>query len=155
MAGLIGASNSPLSGIGILVVAITALFLVVSVKSSLPPEMGKALVAYSLFVTAVVFNVAAIANNNLQDLKTGQLVESTPSKQQWALVIGVLASALVIPPVLDLVNKAYGFAGAPGASAHALPAPQAARPSPPPPPGIQNAPQKWQLLGGGRLLGAG
>src|SRR5207302_1681126 len=112
MAGLIGASNSPLSGIGILVVAITALFLVVSVKSSLPPEMGKALVAYSLFVTAVVFNVAAIANNNLQDLKTGQLVESTPSKQQWELVIGVLASALVIPPVLDLVNKAYGFVGA-------------------------------------------
>ena len=75
MAGLIGASNSPLSGIGILVVATTALFLVVTVKSSLPPEMGKALVAYSLFVTAVVFNVAAIANNNLQDLKTGQLVE--------------------------------------------------------------------------------
>ena len=64
MAGLIGASNSPLSGIGILVVAITALFLVATVKSSLPPEMGKALVAYALFVTAIVFCVAAIANNN-------------------------------------------------------------------------------------------
>jgi putative OPT family oligopeptide transporter len=153
MAGLIGASNSPLSGIGILVVAITALFLVVTVKSSLPPEMGKALVAYALFVTAVVFNVAAIANNNLQDLKTGQLVDSTPSKQQWALVIGVIASALVIPPVLDLVNKAYGFAGAPGATAHALPAPQAGLISALGQAVIQNDPEKWQLMGIGVLIG--
>ncbi|MFZ1904903.1 MAG: oligopeptide transporter, OPT family [Steroidobacteraceae bacterium] len=153
MAGLIGASNSPLSGIGILVVATTALFLVVTVKSSLPPEMGKALVAYALFVTAVVFNVAAIANNNLQDLKTGQLVESTPSKQQWALVIGVVASALVIPPVLDLVNRAYGFAGAPGATAHALPAPQAGLISALAQAVIQNDPEKWQLMGWGALLG--
>ncbi|MGA7824427.1 MAG: oligopeptide transporter, OPT family [Steroidobacteraceae bacterium] len=154
MAGLIGASNSPLSGIGILVVATTALFLVVTVKSSLPPEMGKALVAYALFVTAVVFNVAAIANNNLQDLKTGQLVGSTPSKQQWALVIGVVASALVIPPVLDLVNRAYGFAGAPGATAHALPAPQAGLISALAQAVIQNDPEKWQLMGWGALLGA-
>jgi putative OPT family oligopeptide transporter len=155
MAGLIGASNSPLSGIGILVVATTALFLLLTVKSSLPPEMGKALVAYALFVTAVVFNVAAIANNNLQDLKTGQLVESTPSKQQWALVIGVVASALVIPPVLDLVNKAYGFAGAPGAGAHALPAPQAGLISALGQAVIQSNPEKWQLMGLGALVGAG
>jgi len=154
MAGLIGASNSPLSGIGILVVATTALFLVVSVKSALPAQMGKALVAYALFVTAVVFNVAAIANNNLQDLKTGQLVGSTPSKQQWALVIGVLASALVIPPVLDLVNTAYGFAGAPGASAHALPAPQAGLISALAQAVIQNDPEKWQLMGWGAVVGA-
>ncbi|HYB65292.1 MAG TPA: oligopeptide transporter, OPT family [Steroidobacteraceae bacterium] len=155
MAGLIGASNSPLSGIGILVVATTALFLVVSVKSSLPLQMGKALVAYALFVTAVVFNVAAIANNNLQDLKTGQLVESTPSKQQWALVIGVIASAVVIPPVLDLVNKAYGFAGAPGAGAHALAAPQAGLISALGQAVIQSDPEKWQLMGLGALIGAG
>ena len=153
MAGLIGASNSPLSGIGILVVAVTALFLVVSVKSALPPEMGKALVAYSLFVTAVVFNVAAIANNNLQDLKTGQLVDATPAKQQWALVIGVVASALVIPPVLDLVNKAYGFAGAPGAGIHALPAPQAGLISALGSAVIQNDPEKWQLMGLGVGIG--
>jgi putative OPT family oligopeptide transporter len=117
--------------------------------------MGKALVAYALFVTAVVFNVAAIANNNLQDLKTGQLVESTPSKQQWALVIGVIASALVIPPVLDLVNKAYGFAGAPGAGPHALPAPQAGLISALGQAVIQNDPEKWQLMGLGALVGAG
>ena len=153
MAGLIGASNSPLSGIGILVVATTALFLVVTVKSALPPEMGKALVAYSLFVTAVVFNVAAIANNNLQDLKTGQLVDATPAKQQWALVIGVIASALVIAPVLDLVNKAYGFVGAPGAGAHALPAPQAGLISALGSAVIQNDAEKWLLMGMGVLIG--
>jgi len=70
--------------------------------------------------------VASIANNNLQDLKTGQLVDATPAKQQWALVIGVIVGALIIPPVLDVVNHAYGFLGAPGVNpAHALPAPQA------------------------------
>jgi len=71
--------------------------------------------------------VAAIANNNLQDLKTGQLVDATPWKQQVALIFGVIAGALVIPPVLDLVNHAYGFVGAPGADLrpHPLPAPQA------------------------------
>ncbi|HVH83585.1 MAG TPA: oligopeptide transporter, OPT family, partial [Steroidobacteraceae bacterium] len=116
---------------------------------------GKALVAYALFVTAVVFNVAAIANNNLQDLKTGQLVESTPSKQQWALVIGVIASAVVIPPVLTKVNKAYGFAGAPGAGAHALPAPQAGLISALRQAVIQSDPEKWQLMGVGALVGAG
>jgi putative OPT family oligopeptide transporter len=154
MAGLIGASNSPLSGIGILVVAITALFLLVSVKSSLPEDAGKALVAFALFVTAIVFNVAAIANNNLQDLKTGQLVDATPAKQQWALVIGVVASALVIPPVLDLVNKAYGFLGAPGVDpAHALPAPQAGLISALGQSVIQNDIEKWKLMGIGALIG--
>ncbi len=126
MAGLIGASNSPLSGIGILSVVIFALFLVFQVKAAMPAAAGKALVAFALFATSVVFAVAAIANNNLQDLKTGQLVDATPGKQQWALVVGVIAGALIIPPVLNVVNHAYGFLGAPGVNpAHALPAPQA------------------------------
>ncbi len=126
MAGLIGSSNSPLSGIGILVVVIVALLLVVGVKSSLPPGADKALIGFALFVTSIVFAVASIANNNLQDLKTGQLVDATPALQQWALVIGVLAGAVVIPPVLDLLQHSYGFLGAPGADpARALPAPQA------------------------------
>jgi putative OPT family oligopeptide transporter len=126
MAGLIGSSNSPLSGVGILVVVIAALLLVVGVKSLVPADQGKALVAFALFITSIVFAVASIANNNLQDLKTGQLVDATPSLQQWALVIGVIAGALVIPPVLDLLNQAYGFLGAPGVDpARALPAPQA------------------------------
>lgn len=126
MAGLIGSSNSPLSGVGILVVIIAALLLVLGVKSLVPAEQGKALVAFALFITSIVFAVASIANNNLQDLKTGQLVDATPSLQQWALVIGVIAGALVIPPVLDLLNQAYGFLGAPGVDpSRALPAPQA------------------------------
>src|SRR5437660_5203473 len=127
MAGLIGSSNSPLSGIGILVVIGAALLLVIGVKPYVSPDSGKALIAFALFTTAVIFNVAAIANNNLQDLKTGQLVDATPWKQQVALVFGVLAGAVVIPPVLNLVNQAYGFLGAPGADLrpNPLPAPQA------------------------------
>ena len=126
MAGLIGSSNSPVSGIGILVVIGAALLLVFGVKPLLAPGSEKGLVAFALFVTATVFSVATIANNNLQDLKTGQLVDATPSKQQWALLIGVIAGAAVIPPVLDLLNHAYGFTGAPGAvPGRALAAPQA------------------------------
>ena len=126
MAGLIGSSNSPLSGVGILVVIIAALLLVVAVQSQVSVSAGKGMVAFALFITSVVFSVATIANNNLQDLKTGQLVDATPWKQQVALVIGVLVGAAVIPPVLDLLNKAYGFAGMAGVDpAVALPAPQA------------------------------
>src|SRR5436309_12635491 len=127
MAGLIGSSNSPLSGIGILVVIGAALLLVIGVKPYVSPDSSKALMAFALFTTAVIFSVAAIANNNLQDLKTGQLVDATPWKQQVALVIGVVAGAIVIPPVLNLMNHAYGFLGAPGADMrpNPLPAPQA------------------------------
>jgi putative OPT family oligopeptide transporter len=128
MAGLIGSSNSPLSGIGILVVIGAALLLVLGIQPYVGPESSKALMAFALFTTAVVFNVAAIANNNLQDLKTGQLVDATPWKQQVALIIGVLAGAAVIPPVLNLVNQAYGFVGTPGVELlhkTPLPAPQA------------------------------
>lgn len=126
MAGLIGSSNSPLSGIGIIVVISAALLLVFGVRSSLPTGSENALVAFALFITSIVFAAAAIANNNLQDLKTGQLVDATPSKQQWALVVGVFAGAAIIPPILDLLNHAYGFVGAPGpVRDHALAAPQA------------------------------
>ncbi|MEO6689401.1 MAG: oligopeptide transporter, OPT family [Dokdonella sp.] len=126
MAGLIGSSNSPLSGIGIIVVISASILLVVGVRSGLPAGSENALVAFALFITSIVFAAAAIANNNLQDLKTGQLVDATPSKQQWALVIGVLAGAAIIPPILDLLNHAYGFVGAPGpVREHALAAPQA------------------------------
>ena len=125
MAGLIGSSNSPLSGIGILVVIGAALLLVFGVRDAVPEDSERALVAFALLVTGVVFANAAIANNNLQDLKTGQLVDATPWKQQVALVIGVIVGAAIIPPILDLLNEAYGFVGAPGAREQALPAPQA------------------------------
>jgi putative OPT family oligopeptide transporter len=156
MAGLIGSSNSPLSGIGILVVIGAALLLVLGVKPYVGPEASKALMAFALFTTAVIFNVAAIANNNLQDLKTGQLVDATPWKQQWALVIGVVAGAFVIPPVLDLVNHAYGFVGAPGAELrpHPLPAPQAGLISSLAQ-GVIAADIDWSLIRIGGLMGVG
>jgi putative OPT family oligopeptide transporter len=125
MAGLIGASNSPISGVGILSVLGIALIL-----AALFPHAGgeatKSLVAFALFVTAIIFGVATISNNNLQDLKTGQLVEATPWRQQVALILGVVFGALVIPPILDLLNTAFTFQGAPNAKATALAAPQAA-----------------------------
>ena len=125
MAGLIGSSNSPLSGVGILAVIGISLLLV-GASQAVGPAGRPALVAFALFVTSIVFSVATISNDNLQDLKTGQLVDATPWKQQVALLVGVVAGALVIPPVLDLLNHAYGFAGAPGTDPHrALPAPQA------------------------------
>src|SRR3954470_21370140 len=154
MAGLIGSSNSPLSGIGILVVIGAALLLVVGVKPYVSPDATKALIAFALFTTAVIFNVAAIANNNLQDLKTGQLVDATPWKQQVALIIGVLAGALVIPPVLDLMNKAYGFVGAPGAEARVTPlaAPQAGLISSLAK-GVISGDIDWSLIQTGALIG--
>ncbi|MGH8100813.1 MAG: OPT family oligopeptide transporter, partial [Chthoniobacterales bacterium] len=149
-------SNSPLSGIGILVVIGAALLLVVGVKPYTGPEANKALMAFALFTTAVVFNVAAIANNNLQDLKTGQLVGATPWKQQVALIFGVIAGAFVIPPVLDLVNHAYGFVGAPGAELrpHPLPAPQAGLISSLAQ-GVIAADLDWSLIQIGALIGVG
>ena len=153
MAGLIGSSNSPLSGIGILVVIGAALLLVFGIKPLMEPGNEKGLVAFALLVTAVVFTVAAIANNNLQDLKTGQLVDATPSAQQWALVVGVIAGAAVIPPVLSLVNAAYGFAGAPGVDpTKALAAPQAGLISALAQGVIQNN-IDWSLIGIGAGIG--
>jgi putative OPT family oligopeptide transporter len=125
MAGLIGASNSPISGVGILSVLGISLILAALFGGATGDET-RSLVAFALFVTAIIFGVATISNNNLQDLKTGQLVEATPWRQQVALVLGVVFGALVIPPILDLMNTAFTFQGAPGARANALPAPQAA-----------------------------
>jgi putative OPT family oligopeptide transporter len=125
MAGLIGASNSPISGVGILSVVGIALILAALFPNA-TGAMSKSLVAFALFVTAVVFGVATISNNNLQDLKTGELVGATPWRQQVALILGVIFGAIVIPPVLDLLNTAFTFQGAPGAKETALAAPQAA-----------------------------
>ena len=125
MAGLIGASNSPVSGIGILSVIAASLMLVALFGRDQPLGTTQALVAYALIVTGIVFGVATISNDNLQDLKTGQLVGATPWKQQVALVIGVVFGSIVIPPVLNLLNVSFGFVGAPNAGPNALAAPQA------------------------------
>ncbi|MGZ8369522.1 MAG: OPT family oligopeptide transporter, partial [Caulobacteraceae bacterium] len=155
MAGLIGSSNSPLSGVGILAVLVAALLLVVTIKAQTTPDQSKALIAFALFITAVVFAIASIANNNLQDLKTGQLVDATPWKQQFALVIGVIIGAMVVPPVMELLKNAYGFAGMPGVNpATALPAPQAALISSLAK-GVLSGDLDWGLIGIGAGLGAG
>ena len=153
MAGLIGASNSPLSGVGILVVLGASLLLLFAVKPFLPAAAGPALVAFALFVTSVVFCAATISNDNLQDLKTGQLVDATPWRQQVALIVGVAAGAIIIPPILDLLNHAYGFAGTPGADpSRALAAPQAALISALAR-GVLQGDLDWNLIGSGALIG--
>src|SRR3954464_13887661 len=83
MAGLIGASNSPISGVGILSIVICASLLTLAITPT--AETRQALVAFALFVTAIVFACATISNDNLQDLKTGQLVGASPMRQQVAL----------------------------------------------------------------------
>ena len=152
MAGLIGASNSPISGVGILIVIAAALLIKV-VHGAQAPGQGDALIAYTLFTAAVVFGVATISNDNLQDLKTGQLVGATPWKQQVALVIGVAFGSVIIPPVLHLLNTSFGFAGAPNATDNALAAPQAALLSSLAK-GVFGGDLSWGLLGLGAAVGA-
>lgn len=154
MAGLIGASNSPVSGIGILSVLAASLMLVGLFGRDTAPGTGEALIAYALIVTGIVFGVATISNDNLQDLKTGQLVGATPWKQQVALVIGVVFGSLVVPPVLDLLNTAFGFAGAPNAGPNALSAPQAGLISSLAK-GVLGGDLNWTMIGYGALAGVG
>lgn len=132
MAGLVGSSSSPISGIGIVAVVVISLVLLFIGESThlLSTSGGRTFVtALALFTTSVIIAVAAIANDNLQDLKTGYLVRATPWKQQIALLIGCVVGAIVIAPVLEVVYNAYGFAGAMPREgmdpAQALSAPQA------------------------------
>ncbi|HYN64432.1 MAG TPA: oligopeptide transporter, OPT family [Candidatus Limnocylindrales bacterium] len=155
MAGLIGASNSPVSGIGILATVAVALLLAVFAQPGLGADATAALVAFALFTVSIVFSIATISNDNLQDLKTGQLVGASPWKQQVALIVGVVAGSLVIPLTLDLLNKAYGFPGDPNRaaiSAEPLPAPQAALISTLAR-GVLNAQLDWNTIGIGALVG--
>ena len=154
MAGLIGSSNSPVSGLAILAVIGISLLLIVMAHGA-TGAVKPTLIAFALFVTSVVLNVATIANDNLQDLKTGQLVDATPWRQQVALIVGVIMGAIVIPPILDLLNAAYGFAGAPHAhaGAQALPAPQATLISALAT-GVIGGHINWGLIGIGAIVGA-
>ncbi|WP_415629997.1 OPT family oligopeptide transporter [Nocardioides dubius] len=152
MAGLIGSSNSPISGVGVLVVLAAALLIKAVHGTGSNADETTALIAYTLFTTAVVFGVATISNDNLQDLKTGQLVGSTPWKQQVALIIGVVFGSLIIAPVLELLKTAFGFQGMPGADADALAAPQAALISSLAK-GVFGGDLAWNLIGLGALIG--
>jgi len=152
MAGLIGSSNSPVSGVGILAIVVASLLMLVVLGiTGLPADPS--VVAFALIVTAIVFAVAVIANDNLQDLKTAQLVQATPWRQQTALIIGCVAGALVIPFVLNALNAAFGFEGGPaGLADQPLAAPQAtlisalAR-------GVISGDLRWDLIGVGAAIG--
>lgn len=115
MAGLVGSSSSPISGIGIISVIVISLVLVsIGNASGLFETVDgqKFLTALTLFTASIVITTACISNDNLQDLKTGLLVEATPWRQQVALIIGCFVGALVIAPVLEILYHAYGFSGA-------------------------------------------
>lgn len=113
MAGLVGSSSSPISGIGLIGVIISSIvFLVLGVELFQDPMLSKFAVALAIFTTSVILATAAISNDNLQDLKTGHLVGATPWKQQVALLVGCIFGALAIVPVLNLLYQAYGFVGA-------------------------------------------
>ena len=153
MAGLIGSSNSPISGVGILATVGTALGLVVLFGG----QGDKPLVAIALFITAILFAVACSSNNNLQDLKTGQLVAATPWRQQVALLAGVAAATVTVPVVLNLLAQAYGFAGAANlhtVTSQPLAAPQAnlmaalAQ-------GVIGGKLNWNMIEIGAVVGAG
>ena len=154
MAGLLGSSNSPVSGVGILAIIIASLLMLgMMALAGVPADPS--IIAFALIVTAIVFAVAVIANDNLQDLKTAQLVEATPWRQQFALIVGVGAGALVIPVILNLLNQAFGFEGGPPAiaeNAATLAAPQAtlisalAR-------GVIGGDLRWDLIGIGAVIG--
>lgn len=151
MAGLIGSSSSPISGVGILAVLMTALLIRTTFGQASTSQIP-ALAAYVVFIAAMIVAVATISNDNLQDLKTGQLVGATPWKQQVALVIGVVVGSAVIPPVLQLMQTSFGFQGAPGATKNALAAPQAALMSSLVK-GIFGDSLNWSLVGFGALIG--
>lgn len=113
MAGLVGSSSSPISGIGLIGVIISSIvFLVLGVELFQDPMLSKFAVALAIFTTSVILATAAISNDNLQDLKTGHLVGATPWKQQVALLVGCVFGALAIVPVLNLLYQTYGFVGA-------------------------------------------
>ena len=123
MAGLVGSSNNPISGITIATIVLSSLLLLflmnlLGVDKSNGP-------AAAIIIGSVVCCAAAIAGDNMQDLKAGRIVGATPWKQQVMQIVGTVSGAVVIGPVLMLLHEAYGFKGEPGAGKDALAAVQA------------------------------
>lgn len=120
MAGLVGSSSNPVSGVTIATIMVASLLLVLFLGTGHPAGPAAALV-----IGAVVCCAAAMGGDNLQDLKTGHLVGATPWKQQVMQVIGVLTGALVLVPVLSLLQAKYGIGEPTTSHPHPLSAPQA------------------------------
>nr|ABQ18270.1 membrane protein [Xanthomonas arboricola pv. juglandis] len=123
LAGLIGSSNNPVSGITIstILFASAVLVLLLGKDGLVPVGIGAAPLGAvaAIMIGAVVCCAAAVGGDNLQDLKTGYLVGATPWKQQLMLAIGAFSCALIMAPVLNLLAEAYGI------GSKTLPAPQA------------------------------
>jgi len=109
MAGLVGSSNNPISGITIATIVVSSLLLLVLMGKH--AEKGP---AAAIIIGSVVCCAAAISGDNMQDLKAGRLVGATPWKQQVMEIVGTLSGAVIIAPVLMLLHEAYGFKGEPG-----------------------------------------
>jgi putative OPT family oligopeptide transporter len=115
LSGMVGVSASPGSAIIIASLLIVAFLLYLIMKMSgnmiLSPQQIKACEAVVIICTAVITGMAAISNDNMQDLKVGHLLGSTPWKQQVMLMIGVLCASLIVAPVMQLLFDVYGIAG--------------------------------------------
>lgn len=132
--GMVGVTASPGSSVVISGMLFAAWLLLIAIDHWLPLPLSsqqiQAAEAITIMIGSVVTGIAAIANDNTQDLKVGQLVGATPWKQQLMLLLGVVVSSLVIPPVMQLLFNVYGIAGVMPHSgmdvSQSLPAPTAA-----------------------------
>ncbi len=111
MAGVVGSSNNPISGVTIATILFTSILLLALLGTG--SGVGA---ASAIMVGAVVCCAAAIGGDNLQDLKAGQLVGATPWKQQVMQIVGTVSSAIVLGLVLDILHTAYTI-GSPTLSA--------------------------------------
>lgn len=157
LAGLVGSSNNPVSGITIATILFASAVLLVLLGESGRMAVGAAgaplgAVA-AIMIGAVVCCAAAVGGDNLQDLKAGYIVGATPWKQQLMLGIGAFSCALIMAPVLNVLSEAYGI-GAPTAEhPNPLSAPQAtlmasvAK-------GLFGGVLPWTIIGIGAVIGA-
>jgi putative OPT family oligopeptide transporter len=120
MAGLVGSSNNPVSGITISTILFASLLLLAILGEG--SEVGP---VAAIMIGAVICSAASVAGDNLQDLKAGQLVGATPWRQQVMLCIGAIACAAVMAPVLNLLQDAFGIGAPVREGVRALAAPQA------------------------------
>ncbi|HSC89751.1 MAG TPA: oligopeptide transporter, OPT family [Polyangiaceae bacterium] len=125
MAGLVGSSNNPVSGVTIATVLLTSLALLALGVPAVASGHGFAGPAMAILVGTAVCTAAAIAGDTLQDLKSGHLLGASPAKQQIAQLVGVVTAALVLAPVLQLLLDVHGFGLATPEHPRPLRAPQA------------------------------
>ena len=148
LAGLVGSSNNPVSGITIATILFASVVLMLLLGRDSPIGAVAA-----IMIGAVVCCAAAVGGDNLQDLKAGYLVGATPWKQQLMLAIGAFSCALVMAPVLNLLAAAYGIGPPTPEHPNSLSAPQAtlmasvAK-------GLFGGDLPWTMIGIGAVIGA-